>query len=62
VSLVGLSHEVTLASAPALSLKLNGSKPLPVTSTVAVCASFCGVASAAGSGAAPDCFLIMWQF
>src|SRR6266508_4900010 len=54
--------KVTLAGAPAFSLRLEGSKPLPVTSTVAVCVSFCIVASVAASGAAPGCFIALQQF
>src|SRR5262249_41427023 len=53
--------KVTLAGAPALSLRLEGSKPLSVTSTVAVCASFCSAASAVASGAAPGCFIALQQ-
>src|SRR6266545_2481011 len=49
--------KVTLAGAPALSLRLGGSKPLSVTSTVAVCVSFCSVASAAAPDAAPGCLI-----
>src|SRR6266511_1665788 len=49
--------KVTLAGAPALSLRLGGSKPLSVTSTVAVCVSFCSVASAAARDAAPGCLI-----
>src|SRR5215510_8115122 len=39
--------KVTLAGTPALSLRLEGWKPSPLTSTVAVCAPFCNADSAA---------------
>src|SRR5262245_31847286 len=54
--------KVTLAGAPALSLRLEGSKPLSVTSTVAVCASFCSAASAAAPDVAPGCIIDTRQF
>src|SRR5215471_8740264 len=39
--------KVTLAGTPALSLRLEGWKPSPLTSTVAVCAPFCNADLAA---------------
>src|SRR5262245_36151557 len=54
--------KVNLAGAPALSLRLEGSKPLSVTSTVAVCAWFCSVASTAAPDVAPGCLIDTQQF
>src|SRR5262249_49385357 len=41
--------KVTLAGAPALSLMVEGWKPSPLTSTVAVCTPFCNADSAAAA-------------
>src|SRR5215468_2351919 len=48
--------KVTLAGTPALSLRLEGWKPSPLTSTVAVCPPFCNADSAAA-----DCLFAAQQ-